>query len=105
MEKSDIKKFETAITGKKIEGKYSLPDGYVLDFKFQDISFKNCEISKGSFSCSIFQRCTFDRSIFSNVCFEFSTFIDCSFVETFFKKCFLEKIKFINCNNKPKINS
>ncbi|MBL4694431.1 pentapeptide repeat-containing protein [Candidatus Gracilibacteria bacterium] len=99
----DEKDFEQALLSNYITGKYISKQKWVIDDIFEKYTFENLELIKGSFTCSLFQNCTFVNIVFEEIHLDECDFKNCNFQNVIFKNCTTENIQFINCIDMPKI--
>ncbi len=103
MKELDEKDFEQAISNHHVTGKYTSKRKWVVDDIFENYTFKNLVLIKGSFSCSLFKNCTFINVFFESVHLDECDFKNCNFNNVTFKNCTTEGTEFTNCNNMPQI--
>lgn len=94
--------FEKAYTeSKDLTGKLTLVEGGILDEEFDGYSFKNCDISIGSLSGSIFRNCLFENSLFHDMYLDSVSFKNCTFKNIIIKKCTHENLIVQECKGEP----
>ncbi len=103
MKQLDEKNFEQALNNHPVTGSFILNKKYVLDYTFESLHLLDLKITNGSFTCSLFQKCTFKNVIFESVHLDDCNFRNCTFKNTTFKNCTTEGIEFDNCTDMPKI--
>ena len=101
MKQLNEKDFEQALFNHHITGNYTSKRKWVIDDVFENYTFENLFLVKGSFTCSLFKNCTFANVVFEAVHLDDCDFKNCQFENVTFKNCTTENIQFINCNNMP----